>query len=99
MRHGRSIGHIFSAVVLSCICVLGVTDQGGTITLSAGSLSMQNSAISTISTGTQNGGNIVIAAQDSVNASAGSTISASNTGTANAGNITVNAGNQFAMTN
>src|SRR5262249_19785780 len=78
---------------------LGVTDQGGTITLSAGSLSMQNSAISTISTGTQNGGNIVIAAQDSVNASAGSTISASNTGTANAGNMTINAGNQFAMTN
>src|SRR5215472_11053978 len=78
---------------------LGVTDQGGTITLSAGSLSLQSSAISSISTGTQNGGNIVIAAQESVNAGAGSTISASNTGTANAGNITVNAGSQFAMTN
>ena len=39
-----------------------VTDQGGTIQLSAGSLSMQGSAISTISTGTQNGGNLVIGA-------------------------------------
>ena len=78
---------------------LGVTDQGGTITLSAGSLSMQSSAISSISTGTQNGGNIVIAAQESVNAGAGSTISASNTGTANAGNIAINSGNQFVMTN
>ena len=78
---------------------LSETDQGGTITVLAGSLSMQGSTISTISTGSQNGGNLFITAKNSVSASAGSTISANNTGTANAGNITINAGNQFAMTN
>ena len=36
-----------------------VTDQGGNIDLSAGSLMMQGSGISTLSGGTQNGGNVV----------------------------------------
>ena len=78
---------------------LGEIDQGGTITVSAGSLSMHGSTISTVSTGSQNGGNIFITAKDSVTARVGSRISASNTGSANAGDIQVNAGNQFAMTN
>lgn len=78
---------------------LGEIDQGGTITVSAGSLSMHGSTISTVSTGSQNGGNIFITAKDSVTAGAGSRISASNTGTGNAGDIQIDAGNQFAMTN
>ena len=60
---------------------------------------MQGSAISTLSGGTQNGGNVVIAAQQSITLGPGSTISASNTGSANAGNITINAGSQFLSQN
>lgn len=75
-----------------------VPTQGGNIDFSSGSLSMQASVISTLSTGTQNGGNIVLAAQESITASDGSTITANNTGSANAGNITINAGQQFTST-
>ena len=74
-------------------------DQGGNIALSAGSLLMQGSAISTLSGGTQNGGNVAIATQQSITLGPGSTISASNMGTANAGNITINAGSQFLSQN
>ncbi len=70
-------------------------DQGGNLALSAGSLSMQGSTISTLSSGSQNGGNIAIAVQESVTANGGSTISANNTGSGNAGNIEINAGRRF----
>ena len=76
-----------------------VTDQGGNIALSAGTLVMQGSGISALSGGTQNGGNVAIAAQESITLGAGSTISVSNTGSANAGNITINAGSQFLSQN
>ena len=75
-----------------------VTDQGGDITISSGGILMQSSVISTLSQGTQNGGNIAITAPGSIIVGTGSTISASNTGTANAGNIQITAGNQFTMT-
>src|SRR5215467_1305074 len=42
MRHGSSIGHIFYAVTLSCICVLGVTGcasgDDGSLTIITSSL-------------------------------------------------------------
>ena len=54
---------------------VNVTDQGGSIDLSAGNLVMQGSGISALSIGTQNGGNVVIAAQQSITMEPGSTIS------------------------
>jgi large exoprotein involved in heme utilization and adhesion len=74
-------------------------DQGGNIDVSAGTLIMHGSGISTVSSGTQNGGNIVVSGQESITLGPGSTISASNTGEANAGNLSINAGSQFLSQN
>ena len=74
-------------------------DQGGNIDVSAGTLIMHRSGISAVSTGTQNGGNIVVSGQESITLGPGSTISASNTGGANAGNVSINAGSQFLSQN
>jgi large exoprotein involved in heme utilization and adhesion len=60
---------------------------------------MNGSGISTVSSGTQNGGNIVVSGQESITLGPGSTISASNTGGANAGNLSINAGSQFLSQN
>ncbi|MDP9132794.1 MAG: hypothetical protein M3M98_06645, partial [Nitrospirota bacterium] len=74
-------------------------DQGGNIDVSAGTLIMHGSGISTVSSGTQNGGNIVVSGQESITLGPGSTISASNTGGADAGNLSINAGSQFLSQN
>ncbi|MGZ8422456.1 MAG: two-partner secretion domain-containing protein, partial [Nitrospira sp.] len=74
-------------------------DQGGNIDVSAGALIMHGSGISTVSSGTQNGGNIVVSGQESITLGPGSTISASNTGGADAGNLSINAGSQFLSQN
>jgi hypothetical protein len=76
-----------------------VRDPGGNIAVSAGSLLLQEGEISALSTGTQTGGNIVLAAQDGITVGDGARITASNTGPGNAGNIVINAGNQFLSQN
>lgn len=74
-------------------------DQGGSIDVLAGTLIMHGSGISTVSSGTQNGGNIVVSGHESITLGPGSTISASNTGGADAGNLSINAGSQFLSQN
>lgn len=60
---------------------------------------MQGGGISALSRGSQNGGNVVLAAQGPITLGDGATISASNTGSAHAGNVTINAGSQFLSQN
>ncbi|MGC3975217.1 MAG: hypothetical protein QM771_12660 [Nitrospira sp.] len=74
-------------------------EQSGNIEMSMGSLSMQNGRISALSTGSQVGGNVALAAQGPITLGDGAIISASNTGSANAGNVTINAGSQFLSQN
>ncbi len=68
-----------------------VQDQGGSIHMTAGSLTMQGGGVSALSRGSQNGGNVVIQTQGLITVSAGATISASNTGSGDAGSITLTA--------
>lgn len=77
----------------------GLQEQGGNISLSAGSLLVQGGGLSALSRGTQTGGNILINVQGPVTLEAGATISASNTGSANAGNVTIQAGSEFMSQN
>jgi large exoprotein involved in heme utilization and adhesion len=74
-------------------------EQSGNIEMSMGNFSMQGGRISALSTGSQVGGNVVLAAQGPVTLGDGATISASNTGSANAGNVTINGGSQFLSQN
>ncbi len=76
-----------------------VTDPGGNIAISAGNLLLQSGEVSALSTGTQTGGNIVLAAQDTITVGDGSRITASSTGPGNAGNIAIHAGPQFLSQN
>ena len=77
----------------------GLQEQGGNISLSAGSLLVQGGGLSALSRGTQTGGNIVMNVQGPVTLGDGAAISASNSGSANAGNVTINAGSAFLSQN
>ena len=73
----------------------GLQEQGGNISLSAGSLLVQGGGLSALSRGTQTGGNIAITVQGPITLESGAAISASNTGSANAGSVTIHAGSEF----
>ena len=70
-------------------------EQGGNITLSAASLSVDGGGLSVLSRGTQTGGNIVVDTTGQVTLAGGASITASSIGSGNAGNIALNAGSQL----
>jgi filamentous hemagglutinin family protein len=65
-----------------------VQDQGGSIHITAGNLSVQSGGILALSRGSQNGGNIAISTQGPITLSAGATVSANGTGSGDAGSVT-----------
>ena len=74
-------------------------EQSGNVDMSVGSLAMQGGTISALSTGSQVGGNVSVAAQTGITISDGASLSANSSGSGNAGNIAINAGAQFLSQN
>jgi large exoprotein involved in heme utilization and adhesion len=74
-------------------------EQSGHVEMSVGSLAMQGGTISALSTGSQVGGNVTIAAQAGITISDGASLTANSIGSGNAGNIAIKAGTQFLSQN